>query len=109
MPPHCDKSMYNFTVKEDTGKRRNLTEQELTGNLLVLIKAAIEMANENPRRDVYDPLTGKKFDDGIWYSGKVISQVSGYPAWYSVVYDNDDSVYSYQLRTDLEAGDLTIL
>ena len=99
-------------MKEDTGKR-NLTEQELPGNLLVLIKAAIEMANENPRRDVYDPLTGKnikhKFDDEIWYSGKVISQVSGYTAWYNVVYDNDDSVYSYQLRTDLEAGDLTIL
>ena len=113
VPPNCDKSVYNFTVKEDTGKRRNLTEQELTGNLLVLIKAAIEMANENPRRDVYDPLTGKnikhKLDDGIWYSGKVIFQVPGYPAWYNVVYDNDDSVYSYQLRTDLEAGDLTIL
>ena len=42
------------------------------------------MANENPRRDVYDPLSGKdikhKFDDEIWYSGKVISQVPGYPA-----------------------------
>ena len=83
MPPNCDKSVHNFTVKEDTGKRRNLTEQELTGNL-VLIKAVIEMANENPRRDVYDPLSGKnikhKFDDEIWYSGKVISQVPGYPA-----------------------------
>ena len=59
--------MYNFTVK-NIGKRRNLTEQELTGNLLILIKAAIEMANENPRRDVYDPLTWKniqqKFDTG---------------------------------------------
>ena len=76
--------MHNFTVKEYTGKRRNLTEQELTENLLVLIKAAIEMANENPRRDVYDPLSGKniknKFDDEIWYSGKVISQVPVYPA-----------------------------
>ena len=84
VPPNCDKSVHNFTVKEDTGKRRNLTEQELTGSLLVLIKAAIEMANENPRRDVYDPLSGKnikhKFDDEIWYSGKVISQVPGYPA-----------------------------
>ena len=42
------------------------------------------------------PLTGKnikhKFDDGIWYSGKVIFQVPGYPAWYNVVYDNDKSV-----------------
>ena len=50
-----------------------------------------------------------KFDDGIWYSGKVISQVPGYPEWYNVVYDNDESIYLYQLRTNLEAGDLTIL
>ena len=59
------------------------------------------------------PLTWKnikhKFDDGIGDSGKVISQVSGYPAWHNVVYDNDESVYLYQLRTDLEVGDLTIL
>ena len=59
------------------------------------------------------PLTGKnikhEFDDRISYSGKVISQVPGYPTWCNVAYDNDDSVYLYQLRTDLEAGDLTIL
>ena len=59
------------------------------------------------------PLTGKnikhKFDDRIWYSGNVISQVPGYQAWYNVVYENDESVYSYQLRTDLEVGDLGIL
>ena len=59
------------------------------------------------------PLTWKnikhKFDDRIWYNGKVISQVPGYPAWYNVVYENDESVYSYQLRTDLEVGDLSIL
>ena len=49
------------------------------------------------------PLTGKyikhKFDDEIWYSGIVISQVPGYPAWYNVVYDNHESLYLYQLRT----------
>ena len=43
------------------------------------------------------PLTGKniehKFDDGIWYSGKVISQVPWYPVWYNVVYDNDESIF----------------
>ena len=59
------------------------------------------------------PLTGKNikhtFDDGIWYSSKVISQVSGYPAQSNVVYQYDESVYLYQLRTDLEAGDPTIL
>ena len=59
------------------------------------------------------PLTWKnikhKTDDGIWYSGKVIPQVSVYPVWYSVVYDNDESIYLYQLRTDLDVGDLTIL
>ena len=58
-------------------------------------------------------LTGKniehKFDDGIRYSAKVITQVPGYTAWYNVVYDNDESVYLYQLRTDLEVGDLNIL
>ena len=50
-----------------------------------------------------------KFDDRIWYSGKVISKVPGYPLWYNVVYDSDESVYSYQLRRDQEVGDLTKL
>ena len=39
---------------------------------------------------------------------EVISQVLGYPAWYNIVYYGDKRVYTYQLRTDLEAGGLII-
>ena len=39
---------------------------------------------------------------------EVISQVLGYPVGYNIVYDGDKSVYTYQLRTHLEAGDLII-
>ena len=48
----------------------------------------------------------KKLEKQIWCDGEVISQVFGYPAWYNIVYDGDKSVYTYQLRTDLEAGGL---
>ena len=37
-----------------------------------------------------------------------LSQVLGYPVWYNIVYDGDKSVYTYQLRADLDAGDLII-
>ena len=77
----------------------------------MLVQAAAELAQRNPIREA-DPLSRQrikhKFEGDIWYDGQVISQVPGYPAWYNVVHDGDNSVYTYQLRTDLEAGDLII-
>ena len=36
-------------------------------------------------------------------------QVPGYPEWYNVKYDGDDSIYSYQLQVDYAAGDRQII
>ena len=39
---------------------------------------------------------------------KLFNRYFGYPAWYNIVYDGDKTVYTYRLRTDLEAEDLLI-
>ncbi|XP_038063169.1 spindlin-3-like [Patiria miniata] len=44
-----------------------------------------------------------------WWRGKVISQVRGFPSWFNIAYEESpDTVYTYQLLEDLEAGDLVI-
>ena len=77
----------------------------------MLLQAAAELAQRNPIREA-DPLSGQRiihrFEGDIWYDAEVISQVSGYSAWYNVVYDDNNGVYMYQLRIDLEVGDLII-
>ena len=100
-------------MKESHGKRRELTVDELKANVIKLVKAALDISRSNPpKEDVPVPLSGKKirhkFEGDKWFSGEVILQVPGYPAWYNVVYDGDDSVYTYQLREDLDAGDLIV-
>ena len=110
-PSTHDKSVYNFTVVGSQGKGKEFTVTELTENVKVLVQAAADLAQRNPIREA-DPVSWQgikhKFEGDTWYDGEVISQVPGYPAWYSVVYDGDNSVYTYQLRTDLQAGDLII-
>ena len=112
-PPNKDSTIYNFSVRGSHGKRRDLTVDELKGNVIKLIEAALDLAKSNPpKEDDPVPLSGKKirhkFEGDCWFSGEVISQVPGYPAWYNVVYEGDNSVYTYQLREDLAAGDLIV-
>jgi hypothetical protein len=35
--------------------------------------------------------------------------VPGYPVFFNIIYDGDESVYTYKLKEDLDAGDLVIL
>ena len=108
-PSTHGKSVYKFTVVGSQGKRKELTVAELTENFKVLVQAAAELPQRNPIRET-DPLSWQRikhrFEGDIWCDGEVISQVPGYSAWYNVVYDGDNSMYMYQLRTDLEAEDL---
>jgi len=43
------------------------------------------------------------------YYGKVISQAPGFPAWFNVVYDGDDAVYTYKLVDDYKEDNLAIV
>ena len=46
----------------------------------------------------------------VFYTGTVLSQVSGFQDWYNIVYgDEPDSVYSYKLMEDYANGDLSII
>ncbi len=81
-PPDEDQKIYNFSKAVEEGKRKDLTVDELTANLKLLIKAAINTMQSLP--PPVDNLVGQKithrFDDGIWYSGEVVSQVYELPA-----------------------------
>ena len=112
-PPNNDNTIYNFSVKERNGKRRDLTVDELKAKVVKLVEAALDLAKINPPKENDPvPLSEKKirhrFDGDKLYKGEVISQVPGYPAWYNVVYEGDNSVYTYQLWEDLAAGDLIV-
>ena len=43
------------------------------------------------------------------YTGKVISQVPGFPEWFNIVYEDDDAVYSYRLVDDYRQNNLEII
>ena len=43
------------------------------------------------------------------YTGKVISQVPGFPEWFNIVYKDDDAVYSYRLVDDYRQNNLEII
>ena len=49
-----------------------------------------------------------KFDEGEWI-GKVISVVPGYVEWYNIIYEGDNSVYTYRLQENYSKGDLRIM
>ena len=87
-----------------------MTIDELKANVIKLIETALDLAKLNLQKKMilYHYLVKRS---GIslrvisWFDGEVISQVPGYPAWYNVVYEGDNSVYTYQLWEDLAAGD----
>ena len=45
----------------------------------------------------------------IPYTGKVVSQVPGFPQWFNITYDDDDAVYTYKLIEDYKDGNLEIV
>jgi E1A/CREB-binding protein len=116
---HEDKSVFVFSVSDTDKRRRQKSSDVLYSNLIALINSASSVAtsqsiSKNDKEKEYIPLlVGKhvnhKFGDGETYSGKVISQVPGFPAWYNITYEGDDAVYSFRLVDDYRTGDLEIL
>jgi len=43
------------------------------------------------------------------YTGRVISQVPGFSNWCNIVYEEGDTVYTFQLMEDYTNGDLEIM
>ena len=97
-PPNKDSTIYNCLVKENHGKRRDLTVDELKQNVTKLVEVALELAKTNPPKE----------DNPVPLSGKKIRHKFDGDNWYNVIYDGDSSVYTYQLHEDLEAGDLIV-
>ena len=106
--------VYNFSDKS-TG---TYSLEKLRSNLLHLLEAAAtqttEVLPENAQA-AYVILNGKcvihQFnDDGETrgYTGRVVSQVPGFPSWYNIVYDEGDTIYTFQLMEDYCNGDLEI-
>lgn len=44
-----------------------------------------------------------------WYTGRIISVVTGTSEWFNVQYDGEREILSLNLYKDVEAGDLDIL
>ena len=54
-------------------------------------------------------MVGRKFEflyevdgESIWYHGKIISTVPGYPSWVNVKYDEDDRLYVENILKGIE-------
>ncbi len=100
--------VYRFSSKE----KGQFTSQLLRDNLAKLIQLSDEM--DTPASSLTGKVIKHKFVESNgeykFYKGRVISQVSGFPGWFNVVYTNEPGiVYSYQLSEDLEKGDLQVL
>ena len=92
-----DKHLFIFSTKEN-GKRKDKSIDVLTANTLKLISMSLgkDVSVDKPTAR----MVGKKVEflykvDGkqIWYHGKIISTVPGYPSWVNVKYDEDDNLY----------------
>ena len=89
---------------------------KLVSHLIQLINAT-HHASPSCNSTSEPVLVGKSIDhqfieDGqtVQYTGRVVSQVSGFPEWYNVVYDNEpDVVYTYKLMEDFHNGDLKLI
>jgi hypothetical protein len=80
--------------------------------LLLLIESALNVDTSEVKQGNIPLFVGKtvkhKFQDGS-YKGKVICIVPGFPQWYNVKYEDDPSVYAYNLKEDNKKGDLEII
>ena len=111
-----------FTFTEKGGKPKNWTV--LRDHLNKFISAAISTPSSKSCTRTPDNehctvplLTGKTVDhvynneegSKTIYSGKVISQVPGFPSSYNIKYEGDEAIYSYKLVDDYKEGNLTIV
>ena len=112
-----DKDIFKFSKKG----RGQFNSSELRDNLIKLLEAAKALLTGKSHDQCADQrdlsyLVGKhikhKFsEDGqfVIYSGRIISQVPGFPNWFNVVYNREPNVvYTFNLSEDLENGDLSL-
>ena len=116
---HSNKAVYAFS-KKGTGQ---YSSSLLKQNLLKLIESATELADTVGDGCCSMPTVPQQFKVGTrishkfivddlmtTFTGKIISQVIGFPEWFNIVYDEEvDLVYTFKLAEDLNNGDLTIL
>ena len=106
-----NESTYKFSSKE----KGQFTSETLKDNLLSLIQVH-DVATEHSSSMSSCNLEGKTIKhlfevDGKQktFTGKVISQVPGFPEWYNVVYTKEpDVIYTYKLEDDIQNGDLKV-
>ena len=111
----ANKDVYKFSKKGEG----QFNSAKLASHLVQLIHATHHASpSDYSCNSTSEPvLVGKSIDhrfieDGqtAQYSGRVVSQVSGFPEWYNVVYDNEpDVVYTYKLMEDFHNGDLKLI
>ena len=109
---HGDPKVFNFSKKCIDGKYSALLVEELKRNVNTLIQDFLQEPTTEKTRWNHPFTGGKKvkhtFSDGKAYKGHVISVVPGFGEWYNVRYDNDDSIYAYNLCEDYKQGDLQL-
>ena len=110
-----NKDVYKFSKKEEG----QFNSAKLASHLTQLINAThhgspSDMSSSSASEPV---LVGKSInhqfiEDGqiVLYSGRVVSQIAGFPDWYNVVYDDEpDVVYTYKLMEDFYNGHLKLI
>ena len=105
-----DKGVYNFSKG-----RVQYSSKTLRENLLHLVHAAHN--SPTPNTDITISLVGNSIEHRfvedekfVTYSGRIVSQVPGFPDWFNVVYDKEPGiVYTFKLMEDYRNGDLKIL
>ena len=109
----ADVKLFRHSEKSLNGNnRQDLSIEELTSNLLSLIKDATKQPE--PTKTPF--LVGKHvrhfFGDGDERkpsTGRVISTVPGFSMWFNIKYEEDEAIYTYKLLEDYEQGDLEII
>lgn len=104
-----DKSVYQFSTKgshySSTVPKQNL--------LLLMVDVCTHQQRSSQSEFQLIGANIEQFSEGshlVTYIDKVISQVTGFPDRFNVVYDTEpDTVYTYKLIDDLNNGDLKIV
>ena len=116
--PADDRAIFSFT-----DKGRTLSVEELCANLKKLIKSSRLEATKCDQKSTPSFLVNKSVKhqfveercnngnttvENVWYKGHVIDQVTGFPDWYNIQYEDDSRIYTYQLMDDYRDGSLVI-
>ena len=110
-------------TRKNNNMHKNKPWHELKDNLIILINSAaavdssqtVSKSAQEKRtipllsgKTIQHRFTGQEGENTTWI-GRVISQVPGFPSWFNVIYENDESVYSYRLIDDYKDGNVEII